>query len=66
MTIKNYMKENPDFDIYMECELEFADPEDAKEAEENLQYVLDNEPDLQAIAVVVRSYYGTTIEWERF
>jgi len=66
MTIENYLKENPDFDIYMECELEFANPDDSKEAEENLKYVLDNEPDLQTIAVVVKSYYNGTIKWERY
>ena len=66
MTIEKYIEENPDFDIYMECELEFANPDDSKEAEENLKYVLDNEPDLQAIAVVVKSYYGGIIEWERY
>ena len=66
MTINEYEKQNPNWDIYMQCELEFADPDNRKEAEENLQYVLDNYCDLQALAVVVRSYYGGVIEWERF
>lgn len=66
MTIEKYMKENPEWDIYMDCELKFAEPDHSKEAEENLNWVLDNEPDLQALAVVVKSYYGNTIEWERF
>lgn len=66
MTIEKYIEKNQDFDINDELELEFANPDDSKEAEENLRYVLDNELDLQALAVVVRSYYNGTIQWERF
>lgn len=65
MTIADQLLINPDFDIYSECELEFANPSDANEAAENLQWVLDNEPTLQALGVVVCSYYGDTINWER-
>ena len=66
MTIEEYLKDNPDFDIYLENELEFSNPNSSKEAEENLRYILDNEPDLQALAIVVKSYYGGVIQWERF
>lgn len=66
MTIEKYMKENPEWDIYMDCELEFAEPDNSKEAEKNINWVLANEPDLQALATVIKSYYGDTIEWERF
>lgn len=67
MTIEEYQKENPDWDMLNEFEIEFANPEDSKEAEKNLEYVLREYPfDLQALAIVVRSYYNGTINWERF
>ena len=62
MTIEKYIEENPDFDIYNEVDLEFANPSDSYEAEENLEYILDNGLDLHALAVVIRSYYGDTIK----
>lgn len=65
MTIVDYLKENEDFDIDMECELEFANPSDEKEAKENMQWVLDNEPTLQRLGVVICSYYGDTIDFQR-
>ncbi len=67
MTIKEYMKENQDYDVLEDIELPFANPDDSKEAEVNLEYVLREYPfDLQALAVVVRSYYDGTILWENF
>lgn len=63
MLISDYLLTNPDWNIYGECELEFADPASHDEAVANMQWVLDNEPDLQALGVVVRSYYGDTISW---
>ncbi len=65
MLIEEYIKENEDFDILGECELEFANPEDSQEAKENIQWVLDNECSLEALSVVVCSYYGGTIDWSR-
>lgn len=66
MTIEKYKEKDPDFDIYMECKLEFAEPDNSKEAMENIEYILNDEATLQALGVVVRSYYNGTIEWERF
>jgi len=63
MTIKDYIKTDEDFDIYTECELDFADPENSKEAIDNINWVLENTPEFEALAVVVRSYYGHTINW---
>lgn len=65
MTIEQYLKDNPDFDIYGECELEFADSDSHDEAVENMQWVFDNEPELRALGVVVASYYGGVIDWSR-
>jgi len=45
MTIENYLKDNGDWYIDDETELEFANPEDEKEAKENLQWAIDNQTD---------------------
>lgn len=66
MTIENYLKENGDWHIDDETELEFANPKDEKEAKENLQWAIDNQTGLHGLAVVVKSYYGGVIEWESF
>lgn len=63
MTIKDYIEENPYFDIHMECELEFAEPDDEQEAKENIKWVLKNSPTFEALSVVMNSYYSNTIEW---
>jgi hypothetical protein len=63
MTIEKYLKENPNFDILLECELEFAEPDNSEEAKENVKWVLKNYPNFESLAVVVRSYYCGTIEW---
>ena len=67
MTIKEYEKQNPEWDIFNEFELEFAEPDNSKEAKQNLEYVLLAYPmDLESIAIVVRSYYNGTINWEEY
>ena len=72
MTISEHIKTNEDFDIFDNLELQFANPDDHREAEENLLWVINEcngmEPTdiLQAISVVVRSYHGCVIEWDRF
>jgi hypothetical protein len=63
MTIKKYIELNEDFDILEECELEFSEPDNKREARENIEWVLENIPTFEALAVVVRSYYGDTIDW---
>lgn len=65
MLISDYLLTNPDWDIYDDSELEFAEPSSHDEAVANMQWVLDNEPDLQALGIVVCSYYGDTIDWGR-
>jgi len=65
MTIKEHLLINEDFEIEMECELEFANPSDANEAKENIQWVLDNNPTLDALGTVICSYYGGTIDFQR-
>ena len=68
MTIKEYKKINKDWDILEECELSFADPNNAKEAKTNIMWVIDEFmglPDeiFEAIGIVVNSYYGSTEIW---
>lgn len=63
MTILEYLKKYDGFDILSESELEFTDPCSSQEAKDNIEWVLSNEPSFEALAVVVRSYYGDTIEW---
>ena len=66
MTIEEYKKENPDWDISSEWELDFAEADRHNEAVANLEYVLLHHPmDVEAVAIVVRSYYGDTIDWNR-
>jgi len=65
MLISDYLLTNPDYDIYSEWELEFADSESHDEAVANMQWVLDNDMGLQALGVVVSSYYGGVIDWSR-
>lgn len=73
MTIEKYINEvNENFDIFNECELTFAEPDNSKEAKENLLWVLKESwglkplDILQMISVVVVSYYNGIIEWESF
>ena len=72
MKIEEYIKTNEDFDIFDQCELEFANHDESKEAEENILWAIEETRGmkpldvLQAIAVVVKSYHGGVVEWERY
>jgi hypothetical protein len=63
MTIEKHLKINPSFDILSMCDLDFAEPDNRREARENVEWVLKNCPEFEALAVVVRSYYNDTIDW---
>jgi len=63
MTIREYQLLNPDWDIKDEYVLEFAEPDNEKEAKENIEWVLENCPDYEILSIVMRSYYLGTINW---
>jgi len=63
MTIKKYLETVEYIDLELMGELDFADPSNGKEALENIKWALDNEPSLEALSVIIRSYYGDTIRW---
>lgn len=63
MLIEEYIKKDSNFDILMECDLEFSEPDNESEAMANIEWVLKNEYGLEGLRVVIRSYYGDTINW---
>ena len=63
MTIEEYILLNPNWNIEVEYELDFVEPDNEKEAKENIKWVLKNCPDYENLAIVMRSYYGNTIDW---
>ena len=63
MTIEEYQLLHPDWDIEDEWELEFVEPDNEEEAIENVKWVLENCPDYDILATVMRSYYLGTINW---
>ena len=63
MTIEEYILSNPDWDIEVEYELEFVEPDNEKEAKKNIEWVLKNCPDYENLAIVMRSYYLGIINW---
>ena len=63
MTIEEYQLLNPDWDIEDECVLEFAEPDNGKEAKKNIEWVLENYPNYEILAIVMRSYYFGTVNW---
>ena len=63
MTIEEYLKTHEDFDIDTEFELDFVDVDSDKEAKQNIEWVINNEPTLERLMTVIRSYHGTTIDW---
>jgi len=70
MTIEQYIKTNPEFILFQEHTLDFTEPDNGEEAKNNLLYVLANYNDLkpnnllEAISIVIRSYYMNTIDWD--
>jgi len=64
MTIEQYIKQNPDWKLDSEYELDFTEPDNEAEAVTNIKYVLANNPTINTLAIVMRSYYGDTITWE--
>ena len=63
MTIEEYLKTHEDFDIDVEFELNFVDPKSGKEAKQNMEWVINNEPTVERMSIVIRSYYGSIIDW---
>jgi len=63
MTIEEYQLLNPGWDIEDEYELDFVEPDNEKEAKKNIEWVLENCPDYEILAIVMRSYYLGTINW---
>ena len=62
MTIEDYIKtKDEDFCIDDEYVLDFADSNNDKELEENLEWVLQFNPTLEAVKTVMRSYYGNVV-----
>ena len=63
MTIEEYKKEHPDFDIRNYYTLDFVDPEDGYEEILNIEYVLTNYPTFNILSIVIRSYNSGIILW---
>jgi len=64
LTIKEYISLYPEWNIYDEYELKFAEPDNQEEAIENIKWVKENCEDYYiCLAIVISSYYVGTIDW---
>jgi len=70
MTIEQYKKDNPEFEILKVHKLDFVEPDNTEEAKTNLLYVANNYKEfnanivLEAVDIAVRSYNEDTIDWD--
>ena len=64
MTILKHLENDQNWDLYEDNKLNFAEPNNSSEAEENLSWVLENDPCLEGVTIVVRSYHTGIIKWE--
>jgi hypothetical protein len=62
MTIEKYIEEvDEGFCLEEEYELNFVDRDNSNELIENIEWALNNSPEFESIATVLRSYYNGTI-----
>lgn len=66
MLIREFEKENPDWDIYDQETLSFVEEDNEEEAVQNIEYVFQKYADLETLSVVMKSYSGHIMPWENW